>query len=56
MVLPRQYLRVGQSVRNRLFGISNGGSGDNNARFQNVDYSPIQMLISQQGRIDRGKS
>ncbi|KAJ8886471.1 hypothetical protein PR048_012682 [Dryococelus australis] len=50
MGLHKQYLKVGQSAKNRLFGVpppfkkTPAGSQDST--------SPIQMLISEQGRVN----
>ncbi|XP_046980078.1 scavenger receptor class B member 1 [Schistocerca americana] len=52
MGLHKQYLQVGRSAKNRLFGIPPSGkrtpaNGDT--------VSPIQMLISEQGKINHGR-
>ena len=44
----KQYLKVGQSAKNRLFGISPFRAGSNGG-------SPIQMLISEQGKINHSE-
>lgn len=44
----KQYLAVGQSARNRLFGLAPRISGDKPA-------VPLNMLISQQGKINHGR-
>lgn len=48
MGLYKQYLRVGQYARNQLFGINNRNGGAN--------VAPIQMLISEQGKINTSES
>lgn len=44
----KQYLKVGQSAKNRLFGISPFRGGPSGG-------SPIQMLISEQGKINHSE-
>ncbi|CAH2056079.1 unnamed protein product, partial [Iphiclides podalirius] len=44
----KQYLAVGQSARNRLFGLTPRISGDKRT-------VPLNMLISQQGKINHGR-
>ncbi|KPJ17445.1 hypothetical protein RR48_08631 [Papilio machaon] len=43
----KQYLAVGQSARNRLFGLAPRISGDKRTL-------PLNMMISQQGKINHG--
>lgn len=51
MGLNKPYYKVGQSAKNRLFGISpstpNTGAGR--------DRTPLQMLVSEQGKISHGR-
>ena len=51
MGLHKQYLKVGQSAKNRLFGIKPMRKTPANSD----GTSPIQMLISEQGKINHGK-
>ncbi|XP_045538328.1 scavenger receptor class B member 1 [Papilio machaon] len=44
----KQYLAVGQSARNRLFGLAPRISGDKRTL-------PLNMMISQQGKINHGR-
>lgn len=50
MGLQKQYLKYGQTARDRLFGISRGGSMQNN---ENI--TPISMLISQGVKFSNSK-
>lgn len=51
MGLHKQYLKVGQSAKNRLFGIKPMRKTPANSE----GTSPIQMLISEQGKINHGR-
>uniref|UniRef100_A0A0A9YEL4 Scavenger receptor class B member 1 n=2 Tax=Lygus hesperus TaxID=30085 RepID=A0A0A9YEL4_LYGHE len=51
MGLTKQYLRVGQSAKNRLFGIPPVRRGPS----LKADRTPIQMLVSNQGDINHGR-
>ncbi|KAL0281623.1 UNVERIFIED_CONTAM: hypothetical protein PYX00_002556 [Menopon gallinae] len=51
MGLHKQYLRVGQNAKNRLFGIPPSKRN----RIRNEDGTPINMLISEQGKISTGR-
>ena len=51
MGLHKQYLKVGQSAKNRLFGVKPWKKTP--ARPEGI--SAIQMLISEQGKVNHGK-
>ncbi|XP_014280530.1 scavenger receptor class B member 1 isoform X2 [Halyomorpha halys] len=51
MGLTKQYLRVGQSTRNRLFGVAPLSRGPS----LREDRTPLQMLVSEQGTISHGR-
>lgn len=51
MGLHKQYLKVGQNAKNRLFGIP----PTNRHRRRADDGTPINMLISESGRVSTGK-
>jgi hypothetical protein len=51
MGLHKQYLKVGQSAKNRLFGVKPWKKIPGNAE----GTSSIQMLISEQGKINHGE-
>lgn len=48
--IHKQYLKVGQSAKNKLFGISPGQDYG-----QRTGSKPLSMLISEQGKINHGK-
>lgn len=50
MGLHKQYLRVGQSARNKLFGIN-----PENGFAERTGGTPLSMLISEQGKINHGE-
>lgn len=50
MGLHKQYMRVGQSAKNSLFGIT-----PDPARRRKPEASPLQMLISHQGKINHSR-
>lgn len=45
----KQYMRVGQTAKNSLFGVDRRSAPSSNG-------TPLQMLISQQGKFNHGKS
>lgn len=47
----KQYLKVGQSAKNKLFGVA-----PSKRQKRMDDGTPINMLISEQGKISSGKS
>ncbi|KAK9496595.1 hypothetical protein O3M35_013129 [Rhynocoris fuscipes] len=51
MGLTKQYLRVGQSAKNRLFGVPPVRRGPS----LKADRTPLQMLVSEQGNINHGR-
>ncbi|XP_014255166.1 scavenger receptor class B member 1 isoform X2 [Cimex lectularius] len=48
MGYTKQYLRVGQSAKNRLFGVPPVRRGPS----LNADKTPLQMLVSQDGQVN----
>ncbi|RZF33843.1 hypothetical protein LSTR_LSTR008966 [Laodelphax striatellus] len=55
MGLSKHYLRFGQSARDRLFGISSNVQNGVTSPHHGRDRTPIQMLVSRQGRIKWGR-
>ncbi|XP_075230512.1 scavenger receptor class B member debris buster isoform X2 [Lycorma delicatula] len=52
MGLNKQYIKVGQSAKNRLFGIpARGPTGHASHAHHGGDRTPLQMLVSHQGSI-----
>ncbi|XP_063219535.1 scavenger receptor class B member 1 isoform X1 [Bacillus rossius redtenbacheri] len=55
MGLHKQYLKVGQSAKNRLFGVPPPFKKTPAAAGAQDSTSPIQMLISERGRVNHGR-
>lgn len=57
MGLQKQYLKVGQSAKNRLFGIQPNTPvrKSTSGRSRNADTRPLQMMVSDQNKISNSK-
>lgn len=57
MGLQKQYLKVGQSAKNRLFGIQPNTPvrKSTSGRSRNADTRPLQMMVSDQNKISNSR-
>lgn len=60
MGLQKQYLKVGQSAKNRLFGVqpnvpAKKAHFSSAAHSRNTDTRPLQMMVSDQNKISNSK-